>query len=224
MEIIYEDKNFLVLNKPAGVLVHGPDSLIDWLLKKYPEIKNIGEDKSRPGIVHRLDKDTSGVLLIAKNQEAFEYFKKLFQERKIKKKYIALVCGEIKNNRGVIDLPIGKSKTDFRKKITGGKMVGKIRDAVTEYKVIKRFQGYTLVEVYPKTGRTHQIRAHFKAINHPIVCDWLYGPKKSVCPFDLSRHFLHANSLEFTDIDGGKIKIEADLSEDLQDVLKELHG
>lgn len=247
MEIIYEDKNFLIVNKPADLLVHPVEnseenSIVDWLIKKYPMIKNVGDDKKRPGIVHRLDKDTSGILLIAKNQEAFEYFKKLFsasslelkrngrdlafsgQERKIKKKYIALVFGEIKNNSGVIDLPIGKSKADFRKKIAGGKMAGKIREAVTEYKVIKRFKGYTLVEVYPKTGRTHQIRVHFKAIGHSVVCDHLYSSKESVCPHGLSRHFLHALSLEFTDMDGARVKFEADLPEDLENVLKELRG
>ncbi|HDH03958.1 MAG TPA: RluA family pseudouridine synthase, partial [Candidatus Campbellbacteria bacterium] len=166
MDIIYEDKNILAVNKPAGLLVHGDGkseekTLIDWLLKKYPKIKGVGDNSEfRPGIVHRLDKDTSGILLIAKNQGAFEYLKKQFQERKIKKGYAALLYGKIKNKEGVIDLPIGRSKKDFRKKSASKETVGRVREAITEYKVSKIFcspetgKFYTLVNAYPKTGRT----------------------------------------------------------------------
>ncbi len=227
MEIIYEDKNFLIVNKPAGLLVHSIEdseesSVVDWLIKKYPKIKNVGEDKNRPGIVHRLDKDTSGILLIAKNQEAFEYFKKLFQERKIKKVYGALVYGSIKGDRGLIDIPLGKNKKDFRKRGVRGKTRGELKEAITEYKIIKRFPDYTFIDVFPGTGRTHQIRVHLESIGHPIVCDKLYGPQKAVCPFGLRRHFLHARSLEFTDMDDARVKFEADLPEDLQAVLTKL--
>jgi len=218
VKIIYEDKDVLAINKPAGLLVHGPNSLVDWLLKKYPEIKDVGEDSIRPGIVHRLDKDTSGVLLVAKNQKAFEYLKEQFQNRKIKKKYIALVEGNIKDSNGIIDLPIGKSKKDFRKKSSTGKIVGKIREAITEYKVLKRFKNFTLVEVFPKTGRTHQIRVHFKAINHPVAGDKLYGRQNN-----LNRQFLHASSLEFNLPNGARIKLEADLPEDLKNFLNMLN-
>lgn len=235
IKIIYEDNDVLAVNKPAGLLVHGPDSLVDWLIKKYPEIKDVGEDRTRPGIVHRLDKDTSGVLLIAKNQKSFEFLKAQFKDRKIKKKYIALVCGNLKNKQGIIDLPIGKSKKDFRKKSSDGKLRGKIRDAVTEYKLIRRFPDYDLVEVSPKTGRTHQIRVHLKAIGHPVVCDKLYGFKKpasrrlaasrggQICPFGLTRQFLHANSLEFALFNGSIIKLEADLPAELQNTLNMLN-
>ena len=228
IQIIYEDDNILAVNKPAGLLVHGPDSLVDWLIEKYPEIKKVGDPSTssgqeRPGIVHRLDKDTSGILLVAKNQEAFEYLKSQFQDRKIKKKYIALADGKLKTESGTIDLPIAKSKSDFRKKTSVGKTVGKEREAVTEYKVIKKFDGYTLIEAYPKTGRTHQIRVHLKAIGHPVVCDKLYGPKKKICPFGLTRQFLHANALEFDLPSGGRIQLEADLPEDLQNALDMLH-
>jgi 23S rRNA pseudouridine1911/1915/1917 synthase len=234
IKIIYEDDDILAVNKPAGLLVHCAENskeptLVDWLIKKYPEIKNIGEDQSRPGIVHRLDKDTSGVLLVAKNQKTFEYLKSQFQSRKIKKKYLALVHGIVKNDKGLIELPIAKSKKDFRKKAcldarraVHGKLAGKIREAVTEYKVLKRFPGYTLIEACPKTGRTHQIRVHLKAIGYPIVCDRLYGPKKQECPFGLSRHFLHASSIEFNLPAGGRIKLEADLPDDLQATLTKL--
>lgn len=229
MEIIYEDKNFLIINKPANLIVHPVEnseesSIVDWLIKKYPMIKNVGDDKKRPGIVHRLDKDTSGILLIVKNQEAFEYFKKLFQERKIKKVYSALVYGSMKNNNGLIDMPLGKSKKDFRKRGIRGRTRGKLREAITEYKIVKRFLGYTFIDVFPRTGRTHQIRVHLESLGNSIVCDKLYGPKKIFCPFNLKRHFLHALSLEFTDMNGARVRFEADLPEDLENVLKELRG
>lgn len=218
IKIIYEDDDVLAINKPAGLLVHGQDSLVDWLLKNYPEVRGVGENPERSGIVHRLDKDTSGVLLVAKNQKAFEYFKKQFQERKIKKKYIVLVCGKLKAEKGVIDLSIGTSKSDFRKKKAGEGARGEIREAITEYKVLKRFKNFALVEAFPKTGRTHQIRVHFKAIGHPVAGDKLYGRQNN-----LNRHFLHANSLEFKLPGGSVIKLEADLPRDLKNFLNMLN-
>lgn len=230
IKIIYEDEDVLAVNKPAGLMVHpdpkrkdkDEDTLVDWLAKDYPEIKKVGDEpKLRPGIVHRLDKETSGVLVIAKNQRAFEFLKRQFQERVVKKEYLALVRGVLNEPKGVIDLPIGKSKKDFRKRAAKVGVTGKIREAVTEYEVVKRFGGYTLVKVFPKTGRTHQIRVHFKAIGHPVVCDKLYGPKKQNC-LGLQRHFLHASSLEIALPSGGRIKLEADLPDDLQKTLKSL--
>lgn len=224
ISIFYEDNDILAVNKPAGIVVHGDSpSVVEWLINNRPEIKNIGEDAERPGIVHRLDKDTSGVLLITKNQKTFEYLKEQFKNRKIKKIYLALIYGSLKNNEDVIESAIAKSKKDFRKKAVHGNLAGKIREAVTEYKVIKRFPEYTLVEAYPKTGRTHQIRVHFQSIGHPVVCDKLYGPKKSECPLGLSRQFLHASSLELNLLSGARIKLEADLPEDLQNVLNMLN-
>lgn len=253
--VIYEDDNILAVNKPAGLLVHAPkaisnfqetiskqiplptgrqanskkaksyklkaiSSLVDWILDKYPRVATVGDEPSlRPGIVHRLDKETSGVLIVAKNQKAFEFLKNQFKNREIKKTYIALVRGAVKNLKGKIDTPI--------------KRFTKSREAETEYKVIKRFSSppseYTLLEVYPKTGRTHQIRIHLKSIGHPIVCDKLYGGKKPACRqagvdciSGLERHFLHASSLELTLPDNTRIKIDADMPEDLQTVLKSL--
>lgn len=223
IQIIYEDDDILAVNKPAGVVVHGDSpSVVEWLIEKYPSIKNVGDDSERPGIVHRLDKDTSGVLLVVKNQKTFEYLKEQFKNRKIKKTYLALIYGNLKNKEGVIKLAIAKSKKDFRKKTSIGKMAGQVREAITEYKVLKRFKDYTLVEVFPKTGRTHQIRVHFKAIGHPVVCDKLYGQKKQECPFGLSRQFLHAQSLELTLPNGSRIKMEADLPQELQNALNML--
>lgn len=231
IKIIYEDGDIVVVNKQAGLLVHNIEkdksgehatSLTEWSLEKYPDIADVGEDKSRPGIVHRLDKDTSGVLIVAKNQKSFEYLKSLFQNRQVIKKYIALIDGELKDDKGVIDLPIGRSASDFRKKLASEKAEGLLREAVTEYKVLERLGKYTLVEVYPKTGRTHQIRVHFKALGNPVACDSLYGGRKMVCPAGLTRHFLHANFLEFNLPSGPRVKLEADLPEDLDKTLKEL--
>lgn len=203
MEIIYEDPDVIALNKPAGVN-------FDWALKERPELIP----------VHRLDKDTSGVILFAKNEQAAEYLKKLFQAREIKKTYLALVVGEIKDKEGKIELAIGRSKKTPLKRVAIGEKRGKIREAVTEYKVLKRFEGFTLVEACPKTGRTHQIRSHFAAIGHPVVCDRLYGGKRPVCPFGLSRQFLHAFSVEFNLPNGTRMRLEAEMPEDLKSVLE----
>lgn len=218
MEMIYEDENLAAVNKPAGVN-------FDWVLAEMPSLIP----------AHRLDKDTSGVILFAKNIETQEYLKKLFSahggpahggpafggQTGIQKTYTAMVVGNVKNNKGVIDLPIGRSKKTPLKRVAIGAQRGKIRDAVTEFKVLKRFSGFTLVEVYPKTGRTHQIRSHFAAIGHPIVCDSLYAGKKFLCPAGLTRQFLHASAIEFNLPNGSRLKLEADLPEDLMFVLKQ---
>lgn len=230
ISIIYEDADIVAVNKPAGIAVHKGvaekgETLADWLAEKFPEIKKVGDEPElRPGIVHRLDKDTSGVLIVAINQKAFEHLKYLFQNKKITKKYLVLLEGDLKSDKGTIDLPIGRSKSDFRKKIALTRNLPDIacREAVTEYKVLEKFPNYTLVEAYPKTGRTHQIRVHFKAIGHPVVCDSLYGGKRRTCPLGLKRHFLHANFLEFVSPSGARLKLEADLPEDLAEVLEGL--
>jgi len=245
IKILYEDENLLAINKPAGLVVHSDGkskepTVVDWILKKNPAIKNVGDPSPtsldpeqagleqvvlRPGIVHRLDRETSGVILIAKNQETFEFLKNKFAEREIKKEYLALINGHLKKEWGVIDLPIGKSKTDFRKKSTHtGKLSGKIREAKTEYKLLERFDKYDLVQVTPKTGRTHQIRVHMRALNHPVVGDKLYGFGGSISPDGLNMHFLHAKSIELELLDGTNLKIEAELPEDLKGVLMGLRA
>ena len=229
-KIIYEDKNFLAVNKPAGLLVHPTavskeNTLVDWLLKNYPEIKNVGDaPEIRPGIVHRLDKDTSGVILIAKNQRYFEYLKKLFQTGQIKKTYLALVWGEVKQKTGEIAKSISLKPGGVKRTVWKGKME---KEAITEYKVIKSIkyqisnikeEVFSLVEAMPKTGRTHQIRIHLASIGHPIVGDALYGRKTN--PFGLARQFLHAESVEFPVEEKRMIKVEAELSEELKNILK----
>ena len=161
IHVIYEDEDLVALNKPAG-------AIFDWALERRPELLP----------VHRLDKDTSGIILFAKNARTQEYLKKLFQNNEIRKTYLALVVGEFKCKGGMIELTIGRSKKTPLKRVAIGAKRGKIREAVTKYKILKRFEGFTLVEAYPKTGRTHQIRSHFAAIGHPVVCDKLYAGKK----------------------------------------------
>ncbi|MEK7634486.1 MAG: RluA family pseudouridine synthase [Patescibacteria group bacterium] len=241
INVIYKDNNFLAINKPAGVLVHQinlkPKTqnlksefiLVDWLLEKYPEIKNVGDaPEIRPGIVHRLDKDTSGIIIVALNQEYFDYLKSLFQNHQIKKEYLALVYGKLKSKKGVINKPIALKSGTTKRTIWKGKME---KEAITEYEALKEFkykisdkknkeEYFSLIKVMPKTGRTHQIRIHLSSIGHPIVGDSLYGPKKNV--LNLNRQFLHAKSLEFSLSDGHRMKIEADLPEDLKNVLSGL--
>ncbi len=230
-QIIYEDSNFIVIDKPTGLITHQKNiddiqpSIVDWVVKNYPEIKNIGEpfiasgtEVPRAGIVHRLDKDTSGLMIIAKNNDAFFYFKDLFQTRKIKKHYLALVHGQLKELKGIISSPLGRIGMKRTTKITGKKLIDK-KEAETEYQTIKKFTDFTLLELTPKTGRTHQLRVHLNSIGHPIAGDMVYGFKKLSPPPNLNRLFLHAYKLQFPAPDGKSIVLEADLPEELQKVL-----
>ncbi len=229
IKILHEDANILAIDKPSGISVHQDGrsrekTITDWVLKNYPKMKNVGEplgEIKRPGVVHRLDKETSGVLLLAKNQKAHEFLKKQFQAREIKKIYVAIVDGWVKNDRGVINNPIGRSPTDFRRRLAGRGARGELREAVTEYKVLKRFldkkNKFTYIEVKPKTGRTHQIRVHMKYLNHPVACDSLYNPGKP-CPKGIKRLALHAKSIEFEDMKGRMIKVESSLPKEFEGV------
>ena len=234
MQILFENENILAIDKPSGLVVHSDgrtkeESVSDWLLEKYPDIKNVGEPWTspsgeviyRPGIVHRLDRDTSGVLIVAKNQESFLNLKLQFQDREIKKTYNAFVYGEMKEMEGVIDRPIGRSKSDFRKWSAQRGARGEMREAVTEYKVLQTSKESSYVEVYPKTGRTHQIRVHFKAINHPVICDTLYAENKPNL-LGFNRLALHARKIEISGINGDILTIEAPLPADFISALDKI--
>ncbi len=232
--IISQTKDYALINKPAGLVVH-PDgktnepTLCDFLLEKFPGIENVGEPLklnngtiiNRPGIVHRLDRDTSGVMLVVLNQEAFAYYKKQFQDRAIRKTYHAFVYENIKEDRGVINEPIGRSRNDFRQWQAGDKARGEMREAITEFTVLGRAtdKSFTFVEAKPKTGRTHQIRVHFKYIFHPLVADSLYAPGREN-KLGFNRLALHSRDLEFVDINGKIIKAEAPYPEDFENAMK----
>lgn len=221
MKIIFQNKDFIVVDKPAGLVVHSgvgtkEKTLVDFLAEKFPEIKNVGDDTgARPGIVHRLDKETSGVMIVARNQKAFEYLKNLFKNRKIEKRYLALVHGKLKEKEGKIEGEMGRSRRDFRKQtLAKGKViVRKERYSLTHYKVIKELDDYSLLEVFPKTGRMHQIRVHLHSIGHPIVGDQKYTFKKFK-KMNFPRMFLHASEISFSSLDGKREKFSSPLPRD----------
>lgn len=246
--LIYKDENVLVVSKPSGLVVHGDGksdeyTLVDMILKEYPEMKEVGEPMEitykdevkmimRPGIVHRLDKDTSGVMIVARNQETFLFLKKQFHDRETQKVYHAFVYGNIKENNGVIDASIGRSPGDIRMWRAGRGKRGVLRDAVTNWTVLSRGEDeesgerVTYMELSPKTGRTHQLRVHMKYNNTPIVADPLYAPNRPKV-LGFVRLALHAYSLTVSMQSGEKETFIAPLPSDFEraiSVLSPLHG
>jgi 23S rRNA pseudouridine1911/1915/1917 synthase len=238
--ILYEDKDVVVINKPAGLIVH-PDgktkekTLVDWILKEYPKTEKVGEsiilndgtEILRPGIVHRIDKDTTGVLIIAKTKKSYEFLKEQFKDRKVHKIYNAFIYGELKEERGMINRPIGRSPSDFRKWSSTRGARGEMREAVTYFKVLKFKDGISFIEAMPKTGRTHQIRVHFTALNHPILQDELYAQKfylEKENQLGFKRLALHARQIEITIPSGKEIKVIAPYPEDFEDAIKEINS
>ncbi len=238
IKILHEEKDFIIINKPAGIITHSDgkensihkNSIAEEILKKYPEIAHVGEisDKSniqRAGIVHRLDVETSGVMIIARNQDFFNYIKTQFKEHKVKKEYKAFVWGHFKdeNKKGFINMPIGKSKTDFRRFVAGRHGRGELREAMTYYEVINQCiiseNKFSYISVKPKTGRTHQIRVHMKYIHHGIVSDSLYM-ENSPKALGFERHALHAHIISFMDREGTQRVFVADFPDDFERVLK----
>ena len=222
IEIIYEDNDIIVVNKPKGMVVHpangNPDgTLVNAIMAKCKNsLSGIGGE-IRPGIVHRIDKDTSGLLIIAKNDTAHVNMSEQIKNHEVKKTYIALVRGVIKENEATIDMPIGRSTSD-RKKMAVNRN-GK--NAVTHIKVLKRYDKYTLVEVNIETGRTHQIRVHLSHIGYPIIGDYTYSNGKN--EFGVEGQCLHAKCLEFKHpITGKEMKLEAPLPQYFQEILNTL--
>ncbi len=246
--ILYEDNDCLFINKPAGLSAHGDGksgeyTLADWVVQNYPTLMTVGEPLKltirneeltipKPGIVHRLDKETSGVMIIAKTHESYLFFKKQFQEREIQKTYHAFVYGWIKEDEQTIDGSIGRDPGNIRRWVTGANARGTMRDAVTNIKVLSRFgdreysgkgsteEGtYSFVEARPKTGRTHQIRVHLRSINHPIVSDSLYAQNR-LKALGFERQALHARELTLA-LPSGKTKtVTAPYPPDFEQALK----
>jgi 23S rRNA pseudouridine1911/1915/1917 synthase len=221
LDVVYEDQWLIVINKPANLVVHPApghqaDTLVNAVLAHWPELRGLG-DKTRLGIVHRLDKDTSGLIVVAKDEKTKVELQKQFKERGVRKVYLALVKGELKPARGRIEAPIGRDPRHRKKMavVAGG------REAVTDYKVLEYLPGYTYVEVYPLTGRTHQIRVHFSHKGHPIAGDKVYGRGPHIP--DLMRPFLHAYSLTFKHpVSGEEVTFKAPLPPELERILESL--
>ena len=229
IDILYEDDHLLAVNKPAGMVVHPAPghysgTLVNRILYFYPDIISSG-DKLRPGIVHRLDKETSGTLIIAKNEYAYLSLSSQFKKRTIQKNYLAIVNGNIEKDSGIISLPIGRHVKDRKKMSTKSK---KSRIAETRWQVKERLKGATLIDVDLKTGRTHQIRVHCASIGHPVMGDKVYGGKKIKKKLknntpDIVRHMLHALSIVFTHPKTEKIiMIESPIPEDMLSIIKKL--
>lgn len=225
LQIVFENDDLMVINKPAGMVVHPAaghpsGTLVQAALAHAPELEGIGGEQ-RPGVVHRLDKDTSGLILMAKNDRAHRWLQDQFRLRKVKKVYLALVDGAPPTPKGRIEAAIGRDPAQRKRLAVVSNEKG--RESVTEYAVIESFSEHTLLEAYPFTGRTHQIRIHLAFLRCPIVADTLYGRKHISVP--LTRHFLHAARLTVT-LPGEKEPrvFEAPLPEDLEKVLAQLRG
>jgi len=242
IKIVFEDQNLIVIDKPAGLVVHPGagehgETLVDWFLEKYPDLKKLEwPDISRAGIVHRLDKETSGLMVLAKNPQTLQRLQALFQSHKSHKSYLALVFGQFNKKTGEIKSFIGRDPNARRQQVSrsiffdfepgpkGAPFGGKKREAKTDYKVLKEYhyhgQILSLIEATLETGRTHQIRVQFKSIGHPVIGDQMYNIKHSrniSKELGISRQFLHAYKLEFD-----KNKFESKLPPELGKILQKI--
>ncbi len=242
LEILYEDQDCIVINKAPGMVVHpaagnSHGTLVNALLHHCSDLQGIGGEY-RPGIVHRLDKDTSGAMIVAKNELAFHCLAQQFKDRTVEKEYVALVWGKLPCDRGVIDCPMGRHRSD-RKRMSSIYPLAKAREAVTEWKVQRIYQigneeqgesWLSWLQIRPRTGRTHQIRVHLSDLGHPVVGDRLYGLKRTsgnrnrdAGPYRFSRQALHAHRIGFKHPrSGAAITLVAPLAEDICSLLKEL--
>ncbi len=232
LQIVYEDESLAVVDKPAGMVVHPGagvrrGTLANALLYHFSEVSQSGTE--RPGIVHRLDKDTSGLLVVARNEQVHDYLARQFQRREVDKYYLALVYGRLDQEAGMIEVPLGR---DFRVRTRISVRTRKPRAARTEYQVLRRFTAFTYVRVILHTGRTHQIRVHFQYLKHPVVGDGTYGPAAARALVKdaqlasiidrLGRHFLHATHLAFTHPDGRRLAFDSPLPLELAQLMNRL--
>lgn len=223
LTVVYEDECLLAVDKPAGMVVHPAaghtgGTLVNALLAYHPQLADVG-GPGRAGVVHRLDKDTSGLLLVAKVPEAHAALQRQFKRRQVRKTYLALVEGEVQPREGVIEVPVGRDQRQ-RKQMAAMRSG---RPAVTQYRAVEYFRGYTLLEVRPHTGRTHQIRVHLAWLGYPVVGDRVYGRRRQ--PLLGDRHFLHALELHFTHpVTREALTLTAPLPAELTGVLERLRG
>lgn len=237
-KIIFENENYIIVEKPPGLLVHETQrkeahTLVSWLVKKYPEIEKVGEEKYRAGIIHRLDKDVSGIMIVAKTHAMYEHLKKQFKERKVKKEYLALVYGVPSRHGGEIEIPIGRNKEG---KFVAHPRVGKIllqkkdRTAITKFTIEKKLRNFSLLRMQILTGRTHQIRIHLSWFGHPIVGDAEYGPtKNSFKKFSkkikvvlVPRVMLHSHKIGFENLLGEWKEYNSPLPQEFSNFVDEI--
>lgn len=234
VEILFEDERLLAISKPGGLQTHPAgrhtdDTLANWIVASYPALQGVGDHLLRPGIVHRLDRETSGAMVIAKTDESFRQLKKIFQERLAEKTYVALTYGHFASAEGIIDKPLVQKSGELKRRVAGEKdSTGdaadeNIREAVTRYRVIARYRDFDLVLVTPRTGRTHQIRVHLASIGHPVVGDKLYAFKSMRAGRALfpKRHLLHAWRLRFA-LSKQAYAFEAPLPPDFLQTLRDI--
>lgn len=231
---IFVNDEFVIIDKPAGLISHGAkhieeESLTDELLKEFPEVAKVGDDPERPGLMHRLDKLASGLMVIARTQDSFDNLKKQFQKREVEKIYTALVYGKVIKDEDEINFPIDRSAKGYKMAALplskGGEINDDGRRAFSEFSVMQRFINYTLLRVRIKTGRTHQIRVHMAAYGHPIVGDDLYGTAKTKIKnkkLGVERIYLVASELSFKDLAGQKHHFKIDLPEEFSYLLKNI--
>jgi 23S rRNA pseudouridine1911/1915/1917 synthase len=229
IKIIYEDKDLFVIEKPPGIVVffekgEKEEDLIAILSKKFPKLKEVGEPP-RYGAIHRLDRETSGILLVARNNESFDFFKKQFKLRNVKKKYLALVWGRMKEDKERIETLIGRSPKDRRKQkvyLFEGPKSERKKKAISEYEVLERFKEYTFLEVTIMTGRKHQIRTHLSYLGYPIAGDKSYSFRKQIDPKNLKRQFLHAYYLKIKMPSGKEMEFNSELPDELKKVIQDI--
>ncbi|MBN1779403.1 MAG: RluA family pseudouridine synthase [Candidatus Buchananbacteria bacterium] len=234
-KIIFENENFLVIDKPTGLLVHPTqkgetNTLADWLKIKYPKIVKVGDNTYRAGIIHRLDRDVSGVMVIAKNNLAFGYLKDQFKKRKVKKEYLAIVYGQMTKESGEINLPIGRNQEGqfvAHPKQSSKKLQTSDKIAKTKYQTIELIKDYSVLAVQILTGRTHQIRAHLFAIGHPIIGDQIYKPKKKIFTLlrrrikliQTDRIMLHSKKIGFYNLNNEWVEFIAPVPKKINDFI-----
>ncbi len=241
MDILFENEHAVVINKPEGLMVHNTGhsnetTVVDWFLQHCPEAKGVGEPQlsqkgeelERSGVVHRLDKETSGVMILAKDQDTFAHLKRQFHDRLAKKEYRAFVYGAVRERWGTIDRPIGRSTKDFRLRSAQHGARGLLRESVTNWECIGtgRFEGeaFSYMKLTPKTGRTHQIRVHLQAIGRPIVGDALYAKAEMSRSNNLqfNRLALHAHALEIELQEGGLQRFIAPLPQAFEEAAERI--
>ncbi len=241
MEIIFESESVVVINKPAGIAVHddgkgrGEHTIADWFVEYYPNARDVGEpivlsdgtEVPRHGIVHRLDKGTSGCLILAKTQESYIHLKRQFKNHEVQKEYRAFVYGTLKLERGTINAPIGRAAGTVEKRATGRDIRGDAREAQTIYRVIQTGTTdgtrFSFVAFFPKTGRTHQIRVHALHLRHPIISDFLYAPRQKKL-LGFMRPALHAYRIVFHDLAAGEVTAIAPYPADFDHALTMAKG